>query len=400
MGVPVAAFSNNLTAVFVDDEEAILSSLKSLFRRQGYKLDFFNQASGALEFLKQSSADVVVSDLRMPGMTGVEFLNHVADVCPDAVRIMLSGYEDKAVVMNALSKGLAEHYIMKPWEDATLKDLFVQIKTRLEGVRKQHLERVLGDLNMLPSPPKLHQQVQAALARENNSIDTIVREIEQNPPIVAKILRVANSVYYAARKPVTSVRQAVIFIGTDYVSGLVTGVEAFQSIGGGREEGLVAIIEKLWEQAVGRATVAKWVALNTPGFEPPQLAYTSSLLQDIGLAVRCATDFERYQKSICICAADSLSLMQADRQAFGITHDEVGAALLAHWNFPEEIIQAVLQHHGKVGNNTLLRILQIAEVLWSGDESGPHDPDVIAETPSWKEKRAQYLEKTQPTATL
>jgi len=395
----MASLTRTMSIVFLDDEDAILSSLKSLLRRQGYTMSFFVRGSDALEFLGKNPADVIVSDLRMPGMTGIEYLNRVGSLVPDAIRVILSGYEDKTVVMNALSKGLAHHYVLKPWDDVSLKELFGMILTRLEGVRRQRLETVLGSVHSLPSPPSLHVQLQAALSKENNSIDTIVREIEKNPPIVAKMLRVANSVYYASRKSITSARDAVIFIGTDYVTGLITAMEAFHTMGDGKGQEMEEVIEILWKAAVRRATIAKWVAVNTPGFGSPHLAYTASLLQDIGFAVRCSTDPEKYAKFMVLSGDGTTSRYEADAQIFGITHDDVGSALLNYWNLPQEITAAVTNHHRKVGDDTLAKVLQLAELL---DDDGsrkadPHDPYVIARVPAWRDKLKEAVELNQAT---
>ncbi len=118
-----AAEAKPRSVVFVDDEEAILASLRSLFRHEGYTLHLFTRAAEALEFLAKNSVDVVVSDMRMPEITGVEFLNLVSGQQPEAIRMILSGYEDKAIAVEALARGLAQQFIMKPWNDQALRTL-------------------------------------------------------------------------------------------------------------------------------------------------------------------------------------------------------------------------------------------------------------------------------------
>ena len=78
--------------LFVDDEEPILSSLKSLFRKEAYNLFTFTNGKDAVEFIKHHPIDIIVSDMRMPELSGIEFLNQASNISPESVRIMLSGY--------------------------------------------------------------------------------------------------------------------------------------------------------------------------------------------------------------------------------------------------------------------------------------------------------------------
>lgn len=107
--------------LFVDDEENILSSLTRLFRKEGYKI--FKATSGkmGLDVLQQQKIGVIISDQRMPEMTGVEFLSQVRHLYPDTVRIVLSGYTDLKSVTDAINEGAIYKFLTKPWDDELLK---------------------------------------------------------------------------------------------------------------------------------------------------------------------------------------------------------------------------------------------------------------------------------------
>jgi HD-like signal output (HDOD) protein len=377
------------TIVFVDDEEAILSSLRSLFRKSGHSLHTFSNAAAALEFVRKTPVDLIVSDLRMPEMTGVELLNHVTGVSPQTIRLILSGYEDKTIVMNALARGLAQHFVLKPWNDAELRALVQQTFTRLGDLRRQRLESAIGSIDSLPSPPKFHETLNGLLARADVSLDALAREIETSPPIVAKLLRVANSVYYSARKSVTSVRDAVTFIGTDYVAGLVAAMEAFHGLRKNAGANVNEEIEQLWNKALKRSAIVKKIVERWPGLESPHQVHIASLLQDIGFAVRMCSDPERYARYSQLCKDGLQTSYQADTGIFGITHDDVGAALLEYWNLPPEIVHGVANHHRKTGGAALVQILQIAEIIDESDPSAPHDPTVNGPAAEWKRKLCQ-----------
>lgn len=104
-----ASLPSSTSVLFLDDEEGILASLRSLFRSEGYTLNFFRSGKEALSFLRENTVDVIITDMRMPEMSGVEFLNAASSICPEAIRVMLSGFEDKGVVIDSLTRGFAQH---------------------------------------------------------------------------------------------------------------------------------------------------------------------------------------------------------------------------------------------------------------------------------------------------
>jgi response regulator RpfG family c-di-GMP phosphodiesterase len=115
--------------LFVDDEENVLSSLKRLFLYE--KIEIFTANSGreGLEILKGGAFSVIVSDQRMPEMSGAEFLEKARRISPDSVRIVLTGYADVNAAMDAINKGGAYRYITKPWNE---NDLIIAILNAVE----------------------------------------------------------------------------------------------------------------------------------------------------------------------------------------------------------------------------------------------------------------------------
>ncbi|MEO8629946.1 MAG: response regulator [Betaproteobacteria bacterium] len=107
--------------LLVDDEENILSSLRRLLRPDGYQILTANCGESALELLDHQLVDVIVSDQRMPGMTGTEFLRRVRDRFPETIRIVLSGYTELDSVTSAINDGAIYKFLTKPWEDEQLR---------------------------------------------------------------------------------------------------------------------------------------------------------------------------------------------------------------------------------------------------------------------------------------
>ncbi|HLO95881.1 MAG TPA: response regulator, partial [Burkholderiaceae bacterium] len=116
---PPATAAPDSTAVVlcVDDEPAILSSLRRLLRPKGYKVLLAEGGQAGLAMLAQEPVDLVVSDMRMPEMDGAQFLEQVRMRWPEVIRILLTGYADVSSTIAAINRGEIHRYISKPWDD-------------------------------------------------------------------------------------------------------------------------------------------------------------------------------------------------------------------------------------------------------------------------------------------
>ncbi len=138
--------------LFVDDEENILRSLKRLFMDESFNVITADSGEKGLEVLRETSnIGLIVSDQRMPGLSGVEFLEKAKIITPQAMRIVLTGYADVSVAMDAINRGGAYRYITKPWTDddllQTIKEavsiyLLTNENQRLTGVIKKQNEQL------------------------------------------------------------------------------------------------------------------------------------------------------------------------------------------------------------------------------------------------------------------
>jgi HD-like signal output (HDOD) protein len=352
--------------LFVDDEPVILASLKSLFRKEPYSIEFTRSAAEALIRLETHHVDIIVSDMRMPGMNGTEFLKKSIDYCPDAIRIILSGYEDKGAVLEALAQGLANQYLHKPWEDTKLICLIENAVNLQRELVQKNLQNYLSSFSNLPARVSERLRLRQLLNSTNSSLDELVREIERYPALVTKLLHVSNSVYFGIRHPVATVREAIIFIGTGYVETLIIALELFQEIYKGLDDKLRIEIDSIWSKALRRANIARKIAeaWNGSGNIAGKI-FIIALLQDIGLLVRIYHQPKRYFTMMDTVRNEQISISIADQRIFSRPHAEISAALLKLWNFPDDIIENIALHHSIVPGNHLVQILQIADALES-----------------------------------
>lgn len=118
--MPETQESPQARLLLVDDEPNILTSLRRLLRAEGYALRTAESGAQGLEMLAQEPADVIISDMRMPGMSGAEFLRAARERWPDTVRILLTGFADMASTISAVNEGGIHTYLNKPWDETQL----------------------------------------------------------------------------------------------------------------------------------------------------------------------------------------------------------------------------------------------------------------------------------------
>jgi DNA-binding NtrC family response regulator len=111
---------SKISILYVDDEENNLNSFKATFRRD-FDVTVAISGAEAIELMKQKDFELIITDQRMPGMTGVEFLSSIIKDHPDPIRILLTGYADIQAVIDAVNKGQIYQYVSKPWDEQQLR---------------------------------------------------------------------------------------------------------------------------------------------------------------------------------------------------------------------------------------------------------------------------------------
>ncbi|OQA34816.1 MAG: Cyclic di-GMP phosphodiesterase response regulator RpfG [Betaproteobacteria bacterium ADurb.Bin341] len=132
----------------VDDEPNILAALRRLFRQAGFQVLVAGGGAEALQILEAEAVDLVISDMRMPGMNGAEFLHEVRQRWPERMRILMTGQSDMASTIDAINRGEIFRYVPKPWDDGDLL-LTVRDALQVQALRreKERLERLTAEQN-------------------------------------------------------------------------------------------------------------------------------------------------------------------------------------------------------------------------------------------------------------
>lgn len=157
------------TLLLVDDEENIVAALRRLLRSEGWLVLSATSAEQALELMARHEIDVILSDQRMPGMTGVELLRRARQLYPDTIRLVLSGYTELQSITDAINEGAIYKFLAKPWDDEQLR---------------AHLREAFALKEMADQNRRLDREVQAAnreLAELNRRLQTLLNaQREQN----------------------------------------------------------------------------------------------------------------------------------------------------------------------------------------------------------------------------
>lgn len=190
--------ANRYTVLFVDDEANILRSIRRALHKTDLNVLLADSGQSALEVLARETVHVVVSDMKMPQMSGAELLEVVADQYPDTFRVVLSGYADIEATINAVNKGRIHRYLQKPWDNQalikTIEDGLERVKLKDENNRLERLIRAqnkkLKDINTGQelTIQKRTRQIRAALSKielNNHALEQVIYNIISINPAVS-----------------------------------------------------------------------------------------------------------------------------------------------------------------------------------------------------------------------
>lgn len=292
----------------------------------------------AMALLEASCFDVVVTDMRIPGMDGVALLARVREEHPQVVRIALSGSAELAATLRAAP--VAHQFLAQPC-DAEMLRVAVERACHLQAVlQDESIRRTVGSLSELPSLPRTYQALTLALAEPEVPISKIAQIVELDVGISAKVLQLVNSAFFGIARPVTSIRDAVSFIGVATLKTLVLSVEMFgafvppRPIAGFSLEGLQRHA-RLTSYIAARLPVPKHLS---------DIAMAAGLLHDVGKLILAWKFPERLQRLLG-ARNEPTPLYKMEETESGFSHAEMGAYLLGLWGLPYALVEAVALHH-------------------------------------------------------
>lgn len=330
--------------LFVDDEPKILEGLQRMLRstRHEWEIEFAVGGQAGLETLGSRPFDVVVTDMRMPGMDGATFLSQVRDLHPQIVRIVLSGHSDQKLVLSSV--GPAHQYLSKPCDPELLKQTVGRACALRDLLSNATLTLLVSQMQSLPSLPSIYMQLMKEVEAPDPSIKKIGEIICKDPGMTAKILQMVNSAFFGLRRHISNPADAVGLLGLDIVKSLVLSIHVFSQFSKIRIPGLS--LEDLWDHNAAVGALAKKIA-KSEGQSSQMVddSFAAGLLHECGKLILAARLPKEYSEMLTVASEEGLSVFDAERKVFGATHPEVGAYLLGLWGLPDSIVEAVAFHH-------------------------------------------------------
>jgi HD-like signal output (HDOD) protein/CheY-like chemotaxis protein len=331
---------NRARILFVDDESAVLDGLRDLLRKERTRWEMVFALGGeqALEEFRKAPFDMIVTDMRMPGMDGAELLAKIKDLYPSAARLVLSGHAAREAVLRAMP--VAQQFLAKPCDAQILRTTIDRTFGLKALLANQAICDIVGKVEALPSVPRAYFDLTEAAARRSSSIEDIAAIVEEDPAMGAKVLQLVNSAYFGAKQRVASIRGAVSYLGIELVKGLALASSTFASAEGLSVEGFS--LEHLRSSSLMTARlVRKFIG-------DPKLAdeaFTTALVHDVGKIVVAMGLPAEFSHSVRETVKSGRPADLVERELFGVSHAEVGAYLLGVWGLPFSIVEAVAYHH-------------------------------------------------------
>jgi putative nucleotidyltransferase with HDIG domain len=350
--------------LFVDDEPHVLDGLRNVLRweRKRWDMVFAPDGSAALDELSRGSFDVVVTDMRMPGIDGAALLREIKKQYPGVTRMVLSGHADQDAIVRALP--VSHQFLSKPCDSDVIKAAIERACDLQTLLRGDAIQAVVGRLDRLPSPPRTYHELTEVLAEPDNGVGRIVAVVERDPALCAKILRLVNSSNLGLARTATSVHQAVLYLGVSVLRVLVLTVDAFGANGVPAE---LLDLERLQDHSV---VVARLASQFTADRKRAEEAFSAGLVHDIGKIVLALAWPEEYREIRQQAATRQTPQHLIERDRIGVTHAEVGAYLLGVWGLPLGIVEAVAHHHAPSGvtqgDRSVLGAVHAAEGFTAG----------------------------------
>jgi HD-like signal output (HDOD) protein len=303
---------------------------------------------------------MVIADMRMPGMDGVALLEAVRDRHPEVARVALSTKADRESIGRALT--VAQQFLSKPCDGNALRIQVTRVCNLQARLQDSALRAVIGKLDKLPSAPTVYLELTKAVARPEIGLAEIADIVDCDAAVSAKVLQLVNSAYFGLVQPISSIHQAVLYLGVDLLKSLALTAHVFTKEQTSRLDGFSMSV--LHQQSMLCAQLANRL-VDDQGLGDE--AYAAGLIHDIGKVVLAVGMPKAFGEVLRAARFRKLPAHVVEREVLGVTHADVGAYLLSTWGLPFPTIEAVAYQHTpgavKLGSRPVLAAIHLADGL-------------------------------------
>jgi HD-like signal output (HDOD) protein len=330
--------------LFVDDEPMVLSGLQRSLRlmRSEWEMVFAPGGNEALAAMDLQPFDIIVTDMRMPGMDGAQLLEEVQKRSPQTLRMVLSGQSDRETILRSVNP--AHQFISKPCEAEELKSRLIRAFALKDLLQNPGLRELVTKLDNLPSLPHVYLQLNQELRRPEPELHKIDELIGGDMAMTAKVLKLVNSAFFCLPCEISRASHAVKLLGLDTLRALVLTAHVFEQF----ESRVLSAedVQQISDHSLAVSNSARKIALFERTDQRTQdESFTAGLLHDAGKLILASTLGEQYGKVLEYSGKADVGLYAAEREVLGCSHGQIAAYLFGAWGLPGTIVEAVAWHH-------------------------------------------------------
>ncbi|MCA9731320.1 HDOD domain-containing protein [candidate division KSB1 bacterium] len=330
--------------IFVDEDAVSLRSLRRMLIQmpEQWEFGFAESSESALDILQKETYDVIVADIRMPKMDGVQLLSQIKENYPGMVRMILSGHSNRELIIQ--STGPCHQFLSKPTSSEKLISTIHKAVALRDLLEDTTLQNAIAQLEGIPSIPQIYLDLNAEIKSANASLKKIGQIVSRDIGMSAKILQLVNSAFFGLPRHIASVEQAVRLLGMEIISALVLSTKIF-SLFQSPKTGNFSL-EWLTNHNFLVANYAKNIA-NAHGCDSTlcEQSFLSGLLHDIGKLIFYTIHQQKYDEILATITTSNMHIFELEEQSFGSSHASIGAYLLGLWGLPDTVVEALAFHH-------------------------------------------------------
>lgn len=304
-------------------------------------------SAASAEPLIDRSLDALVIDEALPDGDGLQLLEQARSRAPQAHRLIVTELGDARAAVRSTRAG--HQLVPKPWDPKLISEALERTFSIGLWLGRPALRDLMERMSVVPSPPDLYFAVVRALNAPERDLDEVAQKAAQDPAMTARLLQVANSAALGLRHEVASVSEAINFLGLQTTRSLILLAHTFSYCDRTMESGFS--MQQLWRHSLRTGALARRIAREEgASAKIVDQAFLAGVLHDIGellLAVNMPAERQRALR----LAREAWSggartpFWQIEAEFIGVTHAELGAELMARWNLPVPVVEAIALHH-------------------------------------------------------
>jgi putative nucleotidyltransferase with HDIG domain len=327
--------------LFVDNDAKEIKRLRKMLRsiRHEWEMEFAVNGEEALGFMAKFPFDVIVSDMHLPRISGVELLDTVMERHPETVRIIHSEHSDRKMVLQSARP--AHQFLMKPCNAETMKCTIERVCKLQDLLRSETLRKIVTGIKDLPSLPRLYGLIINEMQLSASSLKKVGHIISQDVSMSAKILQLVN---FGLPQKIVDPQQATVYLGIDKLKALVLSIHVFSSFAEDAELCGFSIAD-VQKHSMMVARLAQDIArAETDDGKVVEEAMIAGMLHDIGKLILLKVP-RQYKKVMDVIEKKGCDFVDAEYIVMKTSHAELGAYLLGLWGIPDNVVEVVAFHH-------------------------------------------------------